>query len=184
MEKQRMIEAIIHKLFATLRPISDLPVQHGAGVYILCLRPGSILPGVTPANEGLLYVGMTDDDLNVRNHFMHVDSGRSSPRRSLGAMLRTKLLLEPIPRNGGRHERDATHFRFTDGGERDLIDWMRDHLMGSQLVIEVDVDRCEGDLIRELMPPLNLTKLGGWKNPQKATVMGARKGCADLARKA
>lgn len=173
----------IHALLSTLRPIADLPAQHGIGVYILCLRHRSILPGVRPADNGLLYVGMTGDDLSVRNHFTHTDSSGSSPRRSLGAMLRTQLRLAPVPRGRALSDKDATHYRFTNDGEKALVDWMRANLLASQLIIE-DVGRAEGDLIRELMPPLNLTKLGGWKNPQKANIMAARRVCADMARRA
>jgi hypothetical protein len=171
-------------LFSTLQRLPDLPVKHGTGVYILCLRPQSELPGVTPAANGLLYVGMTMDDLSVRNHYTHADSGGSSPRRSLGAILRAKLSLDPLPRGRALSEKDATHYRFSDEGEKNLIDWMTLNLAASQIVVAGDVRRAEKDLISMLRPPLNLTNLSGWKNPQKASVLAARAECADIARKA
>ena len=175
-------EAVARRLLSNLLPIADIPVRYGTGVYALCLRDGAELPNIVAGQSGLLYIGMTDDDLSVRNHFTHRDSSRSSPRRSFGALLRQKSRLIPIPRGSGSSEKDFTHFRFAGDGETRLTEWMRDSLLASQVSVADGVSALEGDLIFLLKPCLNLTKLGGWRNPQKAKVMAARSECAALAR--
>jgi hypothetical protein len=106
----------------------EIPSLPDAGVYAFFIKDRSKLTGVQMRSDGLLYVGMTASSLEVRNHFFHRDSSFSSFRRSLGALLKTRLKLHAIPRGLGRTRRDFVHYRFTAPGERKLTDWMQKHL--------------------------------------------------------
>ena len=75
-------------------------------VYALYLSDRSVLDGIEVDPSGLLYIGMTDDSLEVRSHYGHKDSSFSSPRRSLGAILKHKLALIAIPRGSGQSAKD------------------------------------------------------------------------------
>ena len=54
-----------------------LPVEPGTGVYAFFIEDGAELPRIKVPSTGLLYVGMTNDSLEVRNHFTHEESGFS-----------------------------------------------------------------------------------------------------------
>lgn len=152
-----------------------MPELEGKGLYLFCLRDGYDLPGVTPGRHGVVYVGMTDKSLLIRNHFLHAHSGGSTLRRSLGALLRERLKLEPIRRDS--KPENANKYRFTDDSEARLTEWMKASLLAAQLEIGDDVATRETALIREMEPPLNLIK---WPNPQKALVSSKRKACANI----
>ena len=62
----------------------DIPTTSGAGVYALYLLGSHALQGIEVDPSGLLYIGVTEHSLDIRNHFVHKDSSFSSPRRSLG----------------------------------------------------------------------------------------------------
>jgi hypothetical protein len=160
---------------AGIRPTS------GVGVYALYLSQPHVFGGIEVDTSGLLYIGMTEDSLEARNHFGHRDSSFSSPRRSLGAILKGELGLTAIPRGLGKSAKDMTCYRFAGDGEKKLTSWMVKHLEYSFVVIERGIQDVERTLIECLRPPLNLDK---WKNGQRAAVKRLRKVCADEARHA
>src|SRR5271170_3597632 len=65
-----------------------------AGVYAFLLAAPEVLPGVSIGRSRVVYLGITDSSLKVRNHFGHRHSGFSTLRRTLGAILKTSLLLQ------------------------------------------------------------------------------------------
>jgi len=158
---------------------ADIPATSGTDVYALHLSNPQAFPQIEVDSSGLLYVGMTEDSLEARNHFGHKDSSFSSPRRSLGAILKQELGLKAIPRGSGKSLKDMTHFRFARDGEQRLTTWMIEHLEYSSVVLVDGIGDVERVLINCLRPPLNLDK---WKNPQRAAIMRLRKACADEAR--
>jgi hypothetical protein len=162
-------------------PAADNPATSGTGVYALYLSDPHALDGIEVDPSGLLYIGMTEDSLEVRNHFVHKDSSFSSPRRSLGAVLKQKLALIAIPRGSGKSPKDMVNYRFAGDGEERLTTWMVDHMEYSFVVLKNGIGNVELELIKCLRPPLNLNK---WRNPQKTAIMRLRKACADEARRA
>lgn len=129
------------------------PAISAAGAYAILLAGLDSLPTVVPGKHGLLYVGMTDQGLDARNHFLHADSGFSTLRRSLGALLKEALNLKAIPRGPGSSKSNVQNYRFTDEGERALTEWMKGHLLLTQVAIETDLTVFEDDLIALLEPP-------------------------------
>ena len=159
---------------------SEIPATSSTGLYALYLIHPEALTGVKVDPLDPLYLGMTESSLEVRNHFQHVDSSFSSPRRSLGAILREKLELRAIPRGTGKTPKDMTNYRFLPPGEERLTEWMAEHLVYCFAVVKDDVPDAEKILIARLKPPLNLN---GWRNPLRKQLMALRSQCRDQARK-
>ncbi len=161
-------------LLSRLKPMALMPELKGQGLYLFCLRQLQELPGIEVGTQGIVYVGMTEKSLHIRNHFLHAHSGGSTLRRSLGALLCEKLRLEPVRRDSKAE--NSTKYRFSDDGEARLTEWMKANLLAAQVEVSDNVRAAEAALILEMEPPLNLTK---WVNPQKARIKAARKACAD-----
>ena len=147
------------------------------GIYALFLTDRTALANLTVGLE-VLYLGMTQSSLEVRNHFGHPNSGFSSPRRSLGALLKEELHLQAIPRAPGSSCTNMTSFRFLSDGEKRLTAWMHNHLTYGFCRVEKDVREVECRLIKDLTPPLNLT---GWRNPQGSQLRRLLRACRDEA---
>ena len=161
-------------------PAKDLPAISGAGVYAICLTEPDGLAPITTGRYGLLYVGMTEQGLDARNHFHHEHSGFSTFRRSLGAILKSKLSLTAFPRSSGASDSNIKNYRFSDQGEKALSEWMNSHLVIGQTALAGDITAQEKELITLLEPPLNLT---GWANPQRTLIKRLRAECAEEARR-
>jgi hypothetical protein len=156
------IPTIRAQLLGTQYRAEEIPAVDGTGIYAFYLSSPGELPGVSIEPSGLIYLGKTDSNLEVRNHFNHKDSGRSTLRRSLGALLKTSLALRAIPRGSGPSPTNMKYYRFRVADELRLTEWMKAHLTYSFAVVSHDIRAIEQALIDELRPPLNLTD---WPNP-------------------
>lgn len=174
-------EAIKAELLGPRHRPGEIPRVNSPGLYALFLESQAALPGFATAPTGLLYIGKTGSSLHKRNHFRHRHSAASSPRRSLGALLKQQLELQALPRNRGRSEKDFTHYRFSEIGEEQLTKWMHNHLNYTCAPVSTveKIKHMEQCLIAELLPPLNLT---GWLNPRKQYIEELRAVCCDEAR--
>jgi hypothetical protein len=172
-------EDICHALLSERQPHDATPPNQ-PGVYAIFLKPrGQLLP-IAPGADGLLYIGMTNDGLDARNHFTMQSSGFSTLRRSLGAILRRHLQLQPVPRAPGPSETNTRNYAFAIDGEAILSRWMRANLLVSVVPLPgANLEKLEADLIATLEPPLNLT---GWDNPQRALIKKLRADCARMAK--
>lgn len=156
-----------------------------SGVYALFVDDPKVFSALTVDKDQPLYIGMTADDTGARNHFnppaQH--SGFSSPRRSIGAILKQELKLHACRRANGRSPTNWRNFRFSDKGEERLTRWMKRHLRMNLVPIptggKAKIEKIEQRLIAKLKPPLNLK---GWRNAQAPTVKALRKTCSDEAR--
>ncbi len=102
---------------------TNIPDHPAPGVYAIFAKSLKCLPGIVLPPSGLVDVGLSSD-LEERNHFKAKHSGFHSPRRSLGAILKTKLGLTAIPRSRGDSETNYKNFRFAGDGEKRLRRWM------------------------------------------------------------
>ena len=181
------LEAIVAALTKGPRHRADeIPTVENEGIYALFINDLSVLPCLAVDESNLLYIGMSESSLNERNHFFHTDSSFSSPRRSLGALLKksSRLHLEALPRRSGVRARgisrkDISNYRFDEKGETDLTVWMRQNLTYTNVGLDEDIRQTEASLIRLLNPPLNLTLS---KNESRFVVRLARKECRDQAK--
>ena len=176
-----MIHADIRNALLTEhRPHDALAAPEQGGVYAIFLQPRGLLLPIKPGAEGLLYVGLTRDGLDTRNHIHAPNSSTSDLRRTLGAVLRNHLGLHPTPCASADETSDA-NYRFADDGEIILSRWMRANLLASTVSAEGDLEKLAAELIAELQPPLNLT---GWDNPQADLLMKFRSACVAHAKAA
>jgi len=157
--------------------VANIPDHSAPGVYAIFALDPNCLPEVDLPVSALVYIGLSSD-LEQRNHFKARHSGFHSPRRSFGAILKKTLNLSATLRAPGNSETNYKNFRFTDGGERRLTEWMGSNLQYSTYLFDGDVDQLKTELIRENEPPLNLTK---WRNPQKKKIQDLRRACVDEA---
>ncbi len=133
-------------------------------------------------SSGVAYVGKTED--NLRRRIARVclgDTGRSTLRRTLGALLKEELGLVARPRPS-RGEPIAVNFKnydFEPDSNARLNKWMRRDLEVSYLT-GVDVKGRKSLLIAEHLPPLNLT---GWDNSHRPGIKAARSKCTEEARR-
>ena len=153
------------------------------GVYGIFLRDRSELQLRDGLPNGLIYIGMSGN-LAAREYDMHFSSrntGFSTLRRSIGALLKEELALVAMPRGSGRTESNYRNYRFKPDGEDRLTSWMMENLEVGIYPTGGDHEAVEKVLIAALQPPLCLT---GWPNPEAGFIKALRKLCADDARSA
>jgi hypothetical protein len=173
---------VLADLSASRCGIEDLAVPWTPGVYAIYLRDQSALPHITTGRDGLLYIGLSSNlaQRQFETHFQSGQSGFSTLRRTVGALLIGDLELRPRPRGLGASTTNYRNYRFDDAGEEALSTWMREHVdVAIQPVAEPD--RLEHELLALACPPLNLK---GWANPDAAAIKAARKACVAAARAA
>jgi hypothetical protein len=177
-EKDAALEAVVR----TRSAIGKLAVPSESGVYAIYLRSKGLLARFAEGANGVVYIGRSTNlaDREFEQHFSSENTGFSTLRRSLGAILKRSLALQAIPRAPGPSESNCRNYRFLADGEAKLTKWMCDHL-------EVGVfawsksEELEKFLTKELRPLLNLK---GWPNPHRDEIKQLRKVCADEARQA
>lgn len=176
------VEEILSQLKASATSIAELDAPPDQGVYGFFLAAGGEVPHLAHAGSDALYIG-TSANLAQREfdtHFATGQSGSSTLRRSLGALMIEELQLKPQPRGTGASETNYRNYRFDDAGEERLSRWMEANLrVGVHAVPEPR--QVETELIALACPPLNLTH---WANPQASTIKCARKACVEAARAA
>jgi hypothetical protein len=113
-----------------------------------------------PPDERPLYVGKSESSLlkrDVDTHFSDGRTGSSTLRRSLAGLLRDSLGLRGMPRNPAKPGYYSS-FGLSPGHDAVLTEWMRDHLTIATWAAPraVALVSIEGDVLRRLLPPLNL----------------------------
>jgi hypothetical protein len=175
-------EDILSALQASAVSIDQLDAPAEPGTYGFFLNEGSSVPGIAQPGGRPIYVGISGNlaQREFDTHFASGQSGFSTLRRSLGALLIDQLQLRPRPRGSGASDTNYRNYRFDDQGENRLSQWMTANLrVGIQPVRSPK--EIERQLIALACPPLNLTH---WSNPDTPTIKAARRACVDAAREA
>lgn len=141
---------------------SETIIANNSGNYILCLKKNSNLPTVSIKPiltnfDGLkvIYTGIAGGSLRTRDfrqHFKGNNAGRSTLRKSLGAIFGYKQIPRDSDLTTGK-----TKFNIED--EIKLSDWMCDNLIIYFLPTS-DFNNIEIELINHFNPPLNLKDNG------------------------
>ena len=142
-----------------------------------------------PGMGGVAYVGVGEGRGGLGRRYAEEwrpkNSGRSSPRRTLGALLIDELGLEPRPRPGREHPRNAKYYVFGDSGEQALTEWLDRHASFAHVEVPAEAlepERTVGDaeaaLIKYLQPPLNIDQ---WANPASQRLKQMRRAAAEKA---
>lgn len=179
MEQLSIAEAV-QKLNHPHGLVSELDVPSAPGLYaFFVLNPSELRP-FRPGPNGLIYVGRAENLAQrvIANHFNDAQTGFSTLRRSLGAILKVRLGLTARPRARGRTEQDFNCYRFDSVGEACLSAWMRKQL-GVAVYTVPNPAAIEVHLIKSMKPLLNLNR---WENPDGPELKRLRKVCADEAR--
>ncbi len=137
---------------------SETIIANSPGNYILCLKKNSNLPPVSIKPiltnfEGLqvIYTGIASGSLRTRDfkqHFKGNNAGRSTLRKSLGALFGYKQ----IPRDS---DPTSGKTKFGNADELKLSEWMCDNLIMYFLPTS-NFESIEIELINHFNPPLNL----------------------------
>lgn len=165
---------------------STLPGIYGFFLLKGCLRIGR--ETFAGGNGVLLYVGKTESSQQSHcadEHLASGQTGRSTLRRSLGALLRQQLSLRPRPRSDSeKGTKRFTNYKFDATGEERLTAWMKDHLsLGFFELPDLTIAQLgarENNLIKSAKPPLNIKD--NPESPYRAELKSARSHCAALAR--
>jgi hypothetical protein len=177
------LEAVWAELQQSRSRVEQLIAPAREGIYAIFALPSDALPIADVPSTGLVYIGRSGNlaERDFDTHFKTGASGFSTLRRSVGALLKDELGLKAIPRGTGSSDTNYRNYRFTEGGEDALSDWMAEHLeLGVAVVLGRSV-RLEQELITWLQPVLCLE---GWPNSQAAAIMALRADCVAEARSA
>jgi hypothetical protein len=160
MTTPKSIQRLVEQLRNSQRSVRErLPVTPGVyGLFVQAYDGSAENPSYIDEWE-LFYIGMTADGSGARDHFAYSHSGLSSPRRSLGALLKDKLKLRAIPRGRGKSKNDFANYRLEPQGELALTRWMYEHVKVSHVPVaegKQQIHDIEKRLIALLKPPLNL----------------------------
>lgn len=148
--------------FQKFLPLTDSEnnIPNLPGNYIVCLKNGSKLPdiGVECITQKLndlevIYTGIASQSLKTRDyeqHFCGNNAGRSTLRKSIGAMFGYRQIPRDKDPNTGKT-------KFSDEDEQKLSKWMRENLI-LYFFPNNNPEELEDGLILKLNPPLNLNK--------------------------
>ena len=133
----------------------------------------------------LLYVGIAKDSLKNRdlgNHLNSDSTGRSTLRRSIGAILKTELNLKSFSRNGTVNKREINNYVFNIKGDILLTKWMTKSLVvgfweDKNKIPYTQLRAIEEKVIKILMPTLDLDKRTRKYNPFADKLDGLREIC-------
>lgn len=175
-------EAAARALLRTRTAVKKLLAPSKCGVYAIYLRTKGLLTPFAEAGNGLIYIGLSTNLANreFEQHFSSKNTGFSTLRRSLGALLKRRLGLRAISRAPGPSVTNVRNYAFLPEGEARLTVWMRKNLEVGVYASSKYLD-LENWLVSELKPLLNLNK---WPNPHRAAIKRLRKVCADEVRQA
>lgn len=181
-----VVDSVIQQVRETRRPAMNAILPQKPGIYAIYLLGGGALLLFAAAPD-LIYVGKSEGSLSDRDlgmHFSTGETGRSTLRRSVGAVLKDSLRLTAIPRSDKRTKQDINCFRFTPDGEALLTKWMLTNLEIGYAVIGPDqgpLKAIEDAVIDALKPPLNLDPRYRRSNRHAERVMALRKARAGEA---
>ena len=182
MEIDTMIRDFVdnRKIYNQITRFSKQP-----GIYaVFCMT--SDIPNIDKiiASDEVIYLGMTTKSQQERDASTHFKAGRtggSTLRRSLGALLRETLSLNPIPRGPSE---TGKKFKFDEEGENRLSEWMSENLALSYFDYpesKEDILELEKQLIERLVPILNLDK--NPQNPFREMLSKRRSECGEIAQR-
>ena len=170
------IDEIAHKLRESKKSISHAEVPSKCGVYGVFLKAPEELKGFSKNPDGLIYIGCSSDLRKrvCKQDFNSGETGRSSLRRSIGAIFKEEFGLTAIPRDSGSSK---DKYKFLPEGEEKLTNWMTNNLEVG-ICPSGDYESIKKELISLLKPPLRLDL---WENPDKEEIKELRVKCVDEA---
>ena len=157
-----MIEIIRKSFIKTKRFVSEhKDYPKNSGIYAFYLSDNSTLFEFGKGGQ-LIYVGIAKDSIHDRDlnqHFKTGQTGRSTLRRSIGAILKSELNLTAIPRGTENDTKRFENYKFKD--EQALSDWMSSHIQIGYWIPENNISysklrEIEKSITIDLKPTLDL----------------------------
>ncbi len=159
-----ILDQIKASLFQT-KNITGLHVHYPThpGIYSIFLTDGANLKEFG-SNGQLLYIGISARSLSDRDfkeHFATGKTGKSTLRRSIGAILYGELNLEARPRGGPTDSKRVDNYTFESKGDERLSEWMKANLEIGYWVSPQQIDKkhlrgLEKQLTIQMKPTLDL----------------------------
>jgi hypothetical protein len=120
------IKTSFNKTTQSVNGHKDYPKE--PGIYAFKLATNSNLGDFGKGGQ-IIYIGIAKQSLHDRDFNQHFKSGKtgsSTLRRSIGAILKTKLKLTAIPRGGENDSKRYDNYKFIE--EEPLTNWMIENL--------------------------------------------------------
>jgi hypothetical protein len=141
----------------------DYPDKHG--IYGFVLTGKSDL-GDFGKKGTLIYIGIAKESLrdrDLKQHFRNGQTGRSTLRRSIGAILKSNLKLTAIPRGLKTDSKRFLNYKFKEADEDRLTRWMTENLevgywTANESMTYKELREYEKKITMELKPTLDLDK--------------------------
>jgi len=162
----------IHKSFIKTRQLIDghLIYPTVSGIYAFFLTGNSDLSDFGKGGQ-IVYIGIAKDSLHDRDfkeHFKTGKTGSSTFRRSIGAILRTKLKLTAIPRGGENDRLRFNNYKIIE--EEILTNWMKLNLeigywVPNKILTYEQLRETERQITIALKPALDLDPRTRQSNP-------------------
>lgn len=159
-----MLEIIIKSIKESAKSVNEhIDYPNCPGIYAFMLKKNAHLNEFGGPNQ-VLYVGIAKDSLKKRdlgNHFNSKSTGRSTLRRSIGAILKQEFKLTVTSRNGTNSRKEILNYKFNTNGEKLLTDWMNENLIVGYWKDEHSITYSklrdlEAEVIKFLKPTLDL----------------------------
>jgi hypothetical protein len=182
-------ENVLLELENTKSNIDLINLPSKPGIYAIFLNNDTLLNSI-PNCKKLLYLGKAEKSLKSRDyktHFATGKSGSSTVRRSLGALLKKELNLHAIPRSPKETKQDLYNYKFTEEGEINLTNWMKQNLLIGFFVYDpshndnISLRDFEGEMLSSTNPLLDLDYRTRNQNRFSQKLMELRKECKSKA---
>jgi hypothetical protein len=182
-----MTEDIIASIVKTSTKLKEgivLPNQQGIYAFYVV---DSIDLGKFGFPGQIIYAGLSEKSLNSRDTKTHLETGKtgwSSLRRSLGAILKSKLNLSAQKRDKNPSELRADKYKFDEEGEKRLTGWMMKNLKMGYWTFERPLTKEklrneEEKVLIKLRPTLDLDQRTKKFNPLADELLDLRKICRE-----
>ncbi len=183
----------IYQGFVTTSKRFDMHTEYPStpGMYAIFVQGGGSLGSYGSPGQ-IIYIGIAKDSLRKRDfddHFTTGKTGRSTLRRSLGAVLKGELGLRAIPRGGPGDSNRFDCYRFTADGEQALTNWMINNLqigywVPPKAMPYAKLRLTEKQITIELHPTLDLDPRTRRHNPLAESLLELRRACKAEAERA
>ncbi len=152
------------------------------GIYVIAYNGNELGYHLWRNDEPrIVYVGKSKS--NSSRHFISGNTGFSTLRRSLAALMQSQLELVPVPRTLDTNDADRyINYTLDEQGEEKLTAWMKDNFTGAFYQSESEVtDQLLNTIIAYNVPMFNFQN--NPENKYGAEIKVLRKKCGDEATK-
>lgn len=183
----------IENIIATVKSNSNsVSLKHlypdKPGLYVFSLAQDSELKEFGKSGQ-ILYVGKAEESLRdriINKHLKNGNTGQSSLRRSLGAILKKELSITVFSRNCTLNKPNIDNYKFNYSAELLLTEWMMKNLIVGywqyfEFVEKRSLRNIEIDLNIAILPTLDLDKQTSKYNKNKESLTALRKICKEEA---